>query len=338
LLLLDAFRFGDKLMNRNLVKDIRNNTIAFFIPIALFFLLVLLEPERVTSANIPILLSQAVLPSILALGLVCNLSVGNWDFALGAECVFTAILAGNIAATLNLGVVGLIVLCILVGIMVGVINGSLYLLLKVPTLITSIGFLLLLESVSALINNGDGYRGDGSLVVLGTYPLNYILFGIMFAFIFFLYNFRPFGARVRAIGKNPAVARLNGINVFKVKFMCMVLAGLFAGFYAFMYIGTNSTVLVITEMGTLSIAFDAMMCVFIGMSLSSLTNLIVGAFLGALLLQIIKLGLVVLHIPTELSQIVVAVFVVLFMAYSGRQSDIKKRLLRKSSQKAADIN
>jgi ribose/xylose/arabinose/galactoside ABC-type transport system permease subunit len=117
-----------------------------------------------------------------------------------------------------------------------------------------------------------------------------------------------------------------------------MIAGVFAGIYAFMSIGTNGAVLVVTEMGTLSTAFDAMMCVFIAMSLASLTNPIFGAFIGALLLQIIKLGLMVLHIPTELTQIIVALFVLMFMAYSGTKVDIKKRLQSRASKKLVDSN
>ena len=325
-------------MDKKFIKKITLTLVAVSIPVLLFIVLSIIEPERVTMRNVPTLLNQAIMPTLLALGLVCNLSVGNWDFAIGAEALFTAILAGNLAANMNLGLPGMMIFCVIIGLIVGTINGIIYLILRVPTLITSIGFLLLLESMSALIYDGAGYRAGRELVVLGKMPQNYIIFGVIFSVFFFIYNFRPFGSWVKAVGKNPHIAKLNGINVTKVKFMCMMIAGVFAGCYSFMNIGTNSSVRVVSDMGTIGNAFDGIMCVFIAMSLGGLTNLIFGCFLGALLLQTVKLGLVVLHIPTELSQIVVAVFVLIFMTYSANQNDIKAYLRKIKEKKQIEIN
>lgn len=317
-------------MNKKRIKSICNTIIVTMIPVALFLLLYLLKPERISAANITSLLNQAILPSLLGFGLVCNLSVGNWDFAVGAEVMLIAILAGNFSIQLGWGIYGIILFSIILGAVIGFLNGALYVILKIPTLISSIGFMLLLESVAALVYKGNGFRGGSDLLVLGVYPQNYLIFAVLFGIIFYLYNYRPFGSWVKAVGKNPHIAKNNGINVEKVKFYSLFLAGIYSGFYAFMNLGTSGTVRVVTEMGTMSTAFDGMMCVFIGMALSTLTNLIYGVFLGALLLQTIKLGLVVLEFPTEMSQIVIALFVLIFIAYSGIQNKKLERQTRKA--------
>lgn len=296
------------------------------VPILLFVVLSIIFHGVIGTNNIPSLMQQAVAPAILGWGVLFNIKVGNWDFSVGSVVLLSAIIGGNIAVRLNWGFAGLLIFCLLVAVLAGVVVGLVYYFLKIPTIITSIGMLLIYESISSYAFEGQGIYLTGWNLLGNT---EIVIIAIVAAATAYLIFYRSsIGYNVRAVGNNMNIAAQNGLNVYRVKAVAIAIAGLFAGLYAFISLGTSGVQKTVSSMGTMGTCFDAMMCVFVGMSITRRGNLVVGIFCGSLVMQLVKLALMAIGIPSEYNSIFIAIFVLIFMtmdAYTNNRAPRRKK-------------
>lgn len=296
------------------------------VPILLFVVLSIIFHGVIGTNNIPSLMQQAVAPAILGWGVLFNIKVGNWDFSVGSVVLLSAIIGGNIAVRLNWGFAGLLIFCLLVAVLAGVVVGLVYYFLKIPTIITSIGMLLIYESISSYAFEGQGIYLTGWNLLGNT---EIVIIAIVAAATAYLIFYRSsIGYNVRAVGNNMNIAAQNGLNVYRVKAVAIAIAGLFAGLYAFISLGTSGVQKTVSSMGTMGTCFDAMMCVFVGMSITRRGNLVAGIFCGSLVMQLVKLALMAIGIPSEYNSIFIAIFVLIFMtmdAYTNNRGPRRKK-------------
>lgn len=296
------------------------------VPILLFVVLSIIFHGVIGTNNIPSLMQQAVAPAILGWGVLFNIKVGNWDFSVGSVVLLSAIIGGNIAVRLNWGFAGLLIFCLLVAVLAGVVVGLVYYFLKIPTIITSIGMLLIYESIRSYAFEGQGIYLTGWNLLGNT---EIVIIAIVAAATAYLIFYRSsIGYNVRAVGNNMNIAAQNGLNVYRVKAVAIAIAGLFAGLYAFISLGTSGVQKTVSSMGTMGTCFDAMMCVFVGMSITRRGNLVAGIFCGSLVMQLVKLALMAIGIPSEYNSIFIAIFVLIFMtmdAYTNNRAPRRKK-------------
>ena len=296
------------------------------VPILLFVVLSIIFHGVIGTNNIPSLMQQAVAPAILGWGVLFNIKVGNWDFSVGSVVLLSAIIGGNIAVRLNWGFAGLLIFCLLVAVLAGVVVGLVYYFLKIPTIITSIGMLLIYESISSYAFEGQGIYLTGWNLLGNT---EIVIIAIVAAATAYLIVYTSsIGYNVRAVGNNMNIAAQNGLNVYRVKAVAIAIAGLFAGLYAFISLGTSGVQKTVSSMGTMGTCFDAMMCVFVGMSITRRGNLVAGIFCGSLVMQLVKLALMAIGIPSEYNSIFIAIFVLIFMtmdAYTNNRAPRRKK-------------
>ncbi len=326
---------------KTVLKYIKAYALAVAAPVVLMLLLLLISPETRSFAAVWNVILQSLAPAVLGWGVLFNMKIGNWDFSIGARIVLTTILAGNFAmqitTALGLGAAGfvplLIVLSVLIGIILGVIVGAAYYFLQIPTLIVSIGLMLIMESLTRILYNGAGIHIGNEYMVLGKMPWNLILFVIFFVFASILYYKRKVGYSVRAVGSNPVVAKTNGINPKLLKAEALALSGIFAGLYSLMSLSATGVQSAVQgTMGSAAAVFDAMMCVLIGMSIAGKGNIMFGVFAGAIVTQLLKMGMMAIGLPTTFNKVVIGVFVVIFMVGSSR-ADLFQKLGAKLRRK-----
>lgn len=323
---------------RRFLKSIGSYLLMFSIPIGLYIIMYICFPE-VTLTNVPSLFKQALFPAVLSCGLMFNFACGNWDLAVGSEAVLAAILAGKMAMEMNLGLPGVIIGCIIIGALCGAIVGVIYYVTHVPTIIVTVGLLFIYECIGSLVSNGSGINVSGTnLVVLGTYPWNIIYGVIAMVLAYFLLYRTKFGYQARAVGNDANIAETNGIRVYKIKAICLIISGIFAGTYSAAALCSTGIMAATTQMGTMAIAFDAMMSYLVGKAISfNRNNLVISMFAGALVMQNVKLLLLVLGIPTAYVNACISILILVLMSLSSNPH-ISRRTMQSANKRLRSEN
>ena len=294
------------------------------IPAILFLAAYLAFPERFGFDLLLVLIIQAIPPAILAWGVCFEIKVKIWDFSVGSVVLISGILAGQLANILHLGVLGIVVIAPVIGMLAGLLTGTIFRYLKIPSIIVSVGMMLIFESMSGLIFRGRGVLVSSDVYALAGFPLNVIIGLVAFGLAYYLYNFRSFGFHVRAVGNGISIAKQSGIDVDKVRVMSFATTGFFAGMFAFMQLGGAGVMKAQSNMTTMGLVVDAIICACIALSLEKVANLIVGVYIGSVVTQIIKITVLVSGFPSMFQQVVIAFFLLVFMGISSRSEYIQR--------------
>jgi ribose transport system permease protein len=132
-----------------------------------------------------------------------------------------------------------------VGIVVGIINGALVVLLGIDSLIVTLGTSTFIAGVVLWISNSNTISGVSQSLIdavvvnrfLGI-PLEFY-YGIALGLaMFYVFEFMPVGRRLLFVGRGRNVARLSGIHVVRLRWGAFVLSGAISAFAGVLYAGT----------------------------------------------------------------------------------------------------
>tara|TARA_B100000029_G_scaffold501016_1_gene573676 strand:- start:580 stop:1791 length:1212 start_codon:yes stop_codon:yes gene_type:complete len=159
-----------------------------------------------------------------------------------------------------------------------------------------------------MLNSYQRPKTDGGAGI----PIPFLILVAVAAMMTLIANFTKFGRYVYAIGGNPESAELSGINVKKIIMMSFVLMGLLSAIASIVVtarIGAAATVTgTMTELNVIAAA------VIGGTSLAGGVGTVYGAVLGALFMQSLENGMVLIGIPTPIQKIVIG-FVLIFAVW-----------------------
>jgi len=322
------------------IKHIAGNTVrTLALPVCMFIALFILSAafgvgEFGSLASLRIVAQQTMMGAAISLAMTCNMKNGRWDFSLGMMTVMSSIIGGAIGSALNIGPFGLLIGCILVAVVASVINGLLYILMKIPALVISIGVMLIYESINLVFNRGGGARiADFNMLLFGRSPYVFIL-GIAAGIVFYiLYTHTIFGYNTRSLASNQALANNTGIQEKRNAMGCYLICGLMIGVAGTINLSLSGSVLADAKFNaSMSLLFEAFPPVFIGFYLSKYTNLTVGVFVGAFSMKLLTAGMLALGIPAALQNVGIGLFLLIFIAFTTNQeklreaTDIRRRI------------
>jgi len=267
-----------------------------------------------TSANVLNVFRQASLTFLIASGLTLTILTAGLDLSVGANVGLSACVAATVMKATDSVALGAFA-GLAFGSLVGVLNGLMITLLKLPPFIATYGMLWTLNGVTYWVMGGEtihgftpGFRALGSGYWLGVpIPIYVMAAFLVVGGVFTRYT--TFGQEVYAIGANREAARLSGVPVRARLNLVYILSGAMAGLAAIVYLARlNSAEADIGEPLTL----PAIAAVLIGgTSLFGGIGSLTGTLVGAVTLTLVVNGMNLLAVDASWQPLVTGVIVIL---------------------------
>jgi ribose transport system permease protein len=271
-------------------------------------------------------LQRATPLMILTAGQVFVLVSGGFDLSVGSVVTSTVII-GAILANNDPGATWWVILALLLGgLLVGLINGAVTTFLKVPSLIATLGMLLVAKGVGLFWSGGaprgylpDNFRMWGRGGIEGLFGLQDFPYAVIVLVVFgvgywLLLHRLNYGRQLLALGDNPRAARLSGVNVNLVRISAFVICSMTA-VVAGVLLGGRGGVSI--EAGTGLEMQSIAAAVLGGTMLLGGRGSIPAAMTGALALELLFTLLNLLGLPKPLRDAVQGLIIIAAVAYAA---------------------
>jgi rhamnose transport system permease protein len=265
----------------------------------------LIQPRFLSGSNIRFVLSESTLYVLVAIGETFVVLTRNVDLSVGSVVGLSAYVSANMFQShhgIPIPVVFLVGLGI--GLACGVVTGIITAIGRVPSLVVTLAMLYIIRGVDTIIV-GSGQVVANSLpnsfinifhaTVIGIPDLALATAVAVAIAAYYLRSYRS-GRDLYAIGSDPDAARLAGIPIARRIFFAFVLSGAIAGLGGVVW-ATQYNTIDATAANGLELQIIAAVVVG-GVAIFGGSGSVVGAALGALLLQTINVALNVLGVPS----------------------------------------
>ncbi len=195
---------------------------------------------------------SVAITGILALGVTFTLVVDGFDLSIGSTATSALMLSAYMMVVLGTGVVPAVIACLVMGALIGLVNGLLIVKMKVPDLLATLGMMFLLIGLQRIPTEGrsiaTGMKLPDGSTANGTFAPEFLWLG-RHRFDFFIDNLIPVsvvilvivailcwvflelprhGRLMYAIGSNARAAALAGTNVNRYKILAYMISGVLA--------------------------------------------------------------------------------------------------------------
>src|SRR6516225_8006360 len=282
--------------------------------------------------------------AIMAVGMTVVIITGGIDLSIGSMYALASVCGALVLSPYGPSggggatVLGVVV-TLAVGAFLGFLNGAMTVAFNVHPFIITLGTMAIYRGIAFVQTGGQSigdfpayfrefvrreYFGGLSLVPLIVMVVVMIIGGLFLARM-------AVGRKVYAIGGNEIASRFSGIRVGRVKLLVYTLSGLSAGIAATLSLGYYGAGSSGDGSGyELNVIAAAVVG---GASLIGGKGTALGALLGAVILQMISNGLVILNIPQNYSQIVIGLVVIAAVLFDQFNAWLaNRRLLAKTGR------
>ncbi|MFE0013285.1 ABC transporter permease [Mesorhizobium sp. NPDC059054] len=290
---------------------------------------------------------SVAITGILALGVTATLVVGGFDLSIGSVATSAMMAAAYVMVVLDQNALVAVLVCLAIGVLIGLINGFLIVYMRVPDLLATLGMMFLLlglqriptegRSIAAGMTMPDGSVAPGkfssAFLALGRHrfdffapnlvPVSVVVLVVLAVAIWFFLEYTRFGRMMYAVGSNERAAELAGAPVKAYKIWAYVISGIFASI---------GGILLAARLGRGDIAsgnnllLDAVAAALIGFAVlgASKPNAF-GTAVGALFVGVLLQGLTMMNAPYYTQDFVKGAVLVVALVFTFALSTRAKR-------------
>ena len=343
-----TYKTLDKGDRRRFWTDGILNNALYIIMFAFVLITTILRPKFLGASSLVNIISQVSIYLPIALGIGGCIVLTGTDLSAGRIVGLTAAVSAIILQQTDwptrllgsmpglpvwLGIIVAIVAVMLVGGLIGLVNGFFVAKFKLHPFIVTLATQLITYGIILMIfmtgtNNGqplsglqEGYKNFviGNMFTIGSVKIPwYVLYAVILVVVmWFIWNKTTFGKNMFAVGSNPEAASVSGVNVFKTTVMVHTLAGVMYGINGFVEAARLGSVTQSTGLNYECEAIAA--CVIGGVSFVGGTGKISGIVLGVFILRIIFSALSFLGINPNLQNIIKGAIILFACALDMRK-------------------
>ncbi|CAK03363.1 ABC transporter permease (plasmid) [Rhizobium leguminosarum] len=256
--------------------------------------------------------------AMIAFAMALLVISGEIDLSVAAIIALASTAMGA-AAQAGIGTPGLVAIGIGTGLACGTFNGMLVSVLKLPSIVVTIGTMSLFRGISYIVLGDQAYGkypadfayfGQG--YVVWVFSFEFVLFIVLAILFAILLHATNFGRQVYAIGNNDFAARFSGIPVERVKFILFLLTGVMSGVAAVCLTSRlGSTRPSIAQGWELEVVT---MVVLGGISILGGSGTIVGVVIAAFVMGLVTFGLGLLNVPGIVMSIFIGLLLIITIA------------------------
>jgi simple sugar transport system permease protein len=300
--------------------------------VAMVIVLSIVSPAFLTLRNAQDLITANAFTSILAAGLLIVLISGGIDISFTATATVAQYVAMTIANAYDVGWIAVILIGSGVGIALGTINATLIHVLRVPSIIATLGTLNVFYGALVFVTRGnyiytlpDWFSSGINLfewrdAESNYYSLNFQMIAtvLVLGIAWFILRRTRLGRQIRAFGGNPEAAKRIGLPIMRIQFFVYGWMGLCAGIASLVQAqlaqSVAPTVLVGRELDVLAAV------VLGGASLAGGVGSILGTVLGLALVIILENGLILIGVSSYWSDFATGIVILIAVSATARRS------------------
>ena len=251
---------------------------------------------------------------IIGVGETITLTARDVDLSVGSVLSLTSVVAAIMLNRYGIPFPLAILAALLIGVVLGLLNGLLITYVELPPFIATYGTLWVLFGFAYLILQGAviygfpaGFRVIGNGHLFGI-PMPIIVMTVVFLAGYFLLHHTTLGRRFFATGANIETARMSGIKVERVIIAAYAISGFLAAVAGLVLIAyTNGSEARIGDSYLLPVMAVVVMG---GTSLAGGQGNLVGTLVAALIMAVIHNGMNILAVPAIWQSLVVGLLII----------------------------
>ncbi|MGW9630584.1 ABC transporter permease [Agromyces sp. NPDC055520] len=297
----------------------------FLLLIVLLIAITVLNPSFAEPSQFIRFVQRVAPVAIVAIGQYFVIVGGEFDLSMGSVVTAQVVIAGNLIGQDESKSLPVLLFMLAFGAFIGLVNGLIVTLLKVPSFIATLGMMLALLGATlywtggaATGNPADGFREIGRGGIRGLPVIEILPWSVVVLVVVLLvavwFARRPFGRTIIALGDNPTTARYSGARNWWVKtstFMISSLSATVAGVLLVGYAGVHPSV-------GRGYEFTAITAVVLGgVVLGGGRGWVVAAAAGAFALEALFTLLNFAGVPSTYRDAVQGAIIILAVAYAA---------------------
>ena len=295
--------------------------------LAMCVVFTVLNKNFLNYSNFLTVLQQMVLNGILAVGMMFTIITGGIDLSVGCTYAITGIVVASCTVNYGMNPFLAILVGILIGAVLGAFNGFLINQLKLQPFIATLGTMSLYRGIAYVVTGGvpvtnvpTSYRDIFNGIVFGGVRNYIIVMVVVFVIAHILLSKMRSGDYLYAVGGNEEAAKLSGVNVIKTKYIAYIFCGICAAIAGMIMLASLGSAEATAGQAYETNAIAA--AAIGGTRMAGGKGTALGTFIGALMLAVLKVGMVVINVDSFWQFVVTGIIIIVASYFEFIQQDI----------------